>query len=906
MKILAIDDKQDNLITIEAILKNYLPECLIRTALSGQEGIDIAIIDKPDVILLDIIMPGMDGYEVCRRLKANKTTKHIPVIMVTAIKTDAESRIVGLETGADAFISKPIDPVEFIAQVNVMLRIKEVEDQLRRDKDELESIVMARTIELNESREKYKALYENAPLAYQSLDKDGCLMDVNPEWLKTLGYDREEVIGKNYIDFLHADWQGQFERNFPIFKQRGYVHDLLFKIRHKSGHYLDISVEGSIGYHPDGSFKQTYCVFQDITESKYATEKLMENEEWYRLLHENAGMAIGYYKPDGTIISYNKLAAKNMNGDPVDFAGKSILDVFPKPEAEFYLDRIKKSCLSDLPIVYEDKISIPIGDKYFISTFSKIKDPDNQILGIQIISQDISEKKSAEIELIKTKSLLLEAERIANIGSWDWNLKTNETFWSDQLFEIYGCNKEDGVPSIENYLEQYNPEDHQKLQEAIERAISGVGVYSIEYRIFRFNDGAERLIQAKGELLLDENGLPDRLIGIARDITEQKQAERELISAKERAEESDRLKSAFLANMSHEIRTPMNGILGFADLLKEPDLTGAEQKEYIRIIEKSGNRMLNIINDIVDISKIEAGLMKLDLKESNINEQIEYIFTFFKPEVEAKGMKIFFKNHLPAKDAIITTDREKVFAILTNLVKNAIKYTEKGEIEIGYFKKGEILEFYVKDSGIGIPADRQLAVFERFIQADIEDRKARQGAGLGLSISRAYATMLGGRIWLESEEGVGSTFYFTIPCNAENGKKFAIENDVLHAEIKVKNLKILVAEDELTSNQLISLFVQKCSREILNVRNGLDAVDACRNNPDIDLILMDIQMPDLNGYEATRQIRQFNKKVIIIAQTAFAQSGDREKAIASGCNDYISKPINKVELLVLIQKYFGD
>ena len=389
-----------------------------------------------------------------------------------------------------------------------------------------------------------------------------------------------------------------------------------------------------------------------------------------------------------------------------------------------------------------------------------------------------------------------------------------------------------------------------------------------------------------------------------------KDAVARLVIAKEKAEESDRLKSAFLANMSHEIRTPMNGILGFSELLKEPALSGEKQQEYIRIIEKSGARMLNIINDIVDISKIEAGLMKLDIKESNINEQIEHIYMFFRPEVEAKGMKLSFNTPLPAKEATITTDPEKVYAILTNLVKNAIKYSKEGAIELGY-KTVEtqgiaFLQFYVKDTGIGIPKDRQEAIFERFIQADIADKMARQGAGLGLSISKAYVEMLKGKIWVESEEGTGSTFYFTLPYNALPIKEIANQEfETSNKTNQARKLNFLVAEDDETSGELISILIRKFANEIINVQNGRDAMKACRDNPAIDLILMDIQMPEMNGYEATRQIRQFNTKVVIIALTAFALTGDKEKAIEAGCNDYISKPVRKDELIGLIQKYFG-
>lgn len=386
-------------------------------------------------------------------------------------------------------------------------------------------------------------------------------------------------------------------------------------------------------------------------------------------------------------------------------------------------------------------------------------------------------------------------------------------------------------------------------------------------------------------------------------------------SQKNKAEEADRLKSAFLANMSHEIRTPMNGILGFAEILKKPKLTSEEQLEYISIIENSGARMLNTINDIVDISKIESGLMSLDITDSNINEQIEFIYTFFKPEIEAKGIQLAHKKPLPLDEAIVQTDREKVFAILTNLIKNAIKFTDRGSIEFGYVVPGSKagsaskaveLQFYVSDTGIGIPKERHEAIFERFIQADIIDVMARDGAGLGLSITKAYVEMLGGKIWVESEVGVGSTFYFTLPFHAETEKKSGIAkvmSSVL-AGNHMKKLNVLIVEDDVVSEKLISLYIKEFSPRVFKARTGVEAVELFRNNTDIDLVLMDIKLPDLSGYEASIQIRQLSKDVVIIAQTAYGLSGDREKAIEAGCNDYISKPINKDKLFELINKYF--
>ena len=435
------------------------------------------------------------------------------------------------------------------------------------------------------------------------------------------------------------------------------------------------------------------------------------------------------------------------------------------------------------------------------------------------------------------------------------------------------------------------------------------------YRLFLQKKKAnERLLQFNIKLENKVNARTEELQGKNKKIEAQNEIyikiNKELCIAKENSEENDRLKSAFLANMSHEIRTPMNGILGFASLLKKKNLTDEKQHEYIDIIEKSGARMLKIINDIIDVSKIESGLMEILISKTNINEQIEYIYTFFKPEVDDKGLQLSFKNNLPSEKAFIKTDKEKVYAILLNLVKNAVKYTNKGSIEFGYILKtnGEPfeIEFYVKDTGIGIAKKRQGAIFERFIQADISDKQALQGAGLGLTITKAYVKMLDGKIWVESEEGKGSIFYFTIPYNAEPEEEI-ITKDTVSAneeENNINNLKILIVEDDDTIVKLIAKIVEKYCKKVLITGNGVKAVEICKDNPDIDLVLMDIKLPELDGYEATKQIRQFNKEVTIFAQTACALSGDKEKAIEAGCNGYISKPFGQIAFDDLMKKYF--
>jgi hypothetical protein len=307
------------------------------------------------------------------------------------------------------------------------------------------------------------------------------------------------------------------------------------------------------------------------------------------------------------------------------------------------------------------------------------------------------------------------------------------------------------------------------------------------------------------------------------------------------------------------------------------------------------------------MSKIEAGLMETTISEANVNAKIEFIYNFFKPEADLKKIRFSFSHLLPAKESIIQTDPEKIYAILTNLVSNAMKFTHEGSIEFGYEKKGNYLEFYVKDTGIGISQQHKEIIFERFRQGDKLNSKNYEGTGLGLSISKSYVEMLGGTMWVESEYGKGATFYFTLPYNVETEKKEVNKEEpsVIGTAHHVKNLKILIAEDDEHSEYLLTTIVKKISADIINVRTGVEAVEACRNNPAIDLVLMDITMPELNGYEATRQIRAFNKNIIIIAQTAYALAGDREKAIEAGCNDYISKPLKDSLLLGLIQKYFN-
>ena len=395
-----------------------------------------------------------------------------------------------------------------------------------------------------------------------------------------------------------------------------------------------------------------------------------------------------------------------------------------------------------------------------------------------------------------------------------------------------------------------------------------------------------------------------------------KQNEMDLIEATQKAVESDKLKTAFLHNISHEIRTPFNGILGFLQFIQDDDISDEQKKEFFSIINHSSTRLINTINDIVDISQIQAGQAILKMTNVNLKIVLDNLNDYFVPLAHNKDIELKCNIDELNKKTEIKTDGDKLKSILSFLIDNAIKFTNKGSVEFGiisniqtpdYINNSENkLCFFVKDTGVGIPKDKQTLIFEKFMQADVSDTRAYEGSGLGLSIAKAYVEMLDGSIWLESEVNKGSCFYFIIPLNPINEEITLFSNVISIKSIdKIKSeLKILIVEDDLTSIDFIKIILRNNSNQLFVANSGNQAIELFKNNQDIDLILMDLKMPDMNGYEASKQIKLLKKDVIIIAQTAYALTGDREKAIEAGCNDYITKPINKDKLIKMINHYF--
>ncbi len=402
--------------------------------------------------------------------------------------------------------------------------------------------------------------------------------------------------------------------------------------------------------------------------------------------------------------------------------------------------------------------------------------------------------------------------------------------------------------------------------------------------------------------IFNDSGEITHLIGVKEDITEKKKMVVELISAKDKAEESDRLKTAFLQNMSHEIRTPLNGILGFADLLAGDTTDIVEMKTFANYIKSSGNRLLNLINNILNLSRIEAGSVRIQAKPFVLNKLIVEIWQIFR--VQSKKKNIQFRYHLPVsdKESIIISDEDKISQIITNLLGNAFKFTSTGSIDLGYKISGSKVVFQVTDTGRGIPMEHQVRIFERFYQADISMSRDFEGAGLGLPISKGLVELLGGKMWLESNVGKGTSFYFSLPFNP-SGKLIGQTKDELSAPSKKDNAVILIVEDDEASFIYLKTVLDLGKMKWLHAYNGLQAIEMCRENPKIGLVLMDIKLPGINGLEVTRKIKAFRLDLPVIAQTAHAFASDKMAAVEAGCDDFISKPIPKNDLLKIVAKY---
>lgn len=885
------------------------------------------------------------------------------------------------------------------------------------------------------SEQRLKSYIDNAPDGVFIVNEKGRYIEANHAACQITGYSNKELLEKSIPDLLLKEDEQKGINHFEQVKENGAAR----------GEFGFLMKNGEHRFWQVAAVKLSDTRFlgfvKDVTDRKKAEQELRESEARYKRSQEVGNIGNWEYNLQTGLFWGSDQGKKIYGFDPeideftVDevyncVVGRSVVE-------QAMVDLLEKN--KEYDIEFEIRPKDGSENKIIRSIAELERDEKGNPLKVVGVLHEVSRQKKIEKELLlakekaeKTALDLKLAQKIANIGNWQFDPAIGVPVWSDFIYEIYERDTEHGPPHIDDYKNIYEPDQYQIFIKAFRNAIDNGTPYNIKLKlklksgkrkwvntickpdeiksshghflrgtiqdITQEMEAEEELKNAKEKAEEKESKLnsifqvapsgigvvvnrvlkevnikvceltgydPDELIGkdarvlypsqeeyqyvgrvkydqiskygsgtvetrwqrkdgkvidiilssapldykdltkgvifTALDITERKKTETELITAKEKAEESDRLKSAFLANMSHEIRTPMNGILGFTNLLKEKKLTGDKQSHYIQIIEKSGHRMLETINDIIDISKIEAGQVEVEESVVCVNAILKEHHSFFYQEAERKGLEFTYELSLQDSDSIIITDRHKLESILTNLIKNAIKYTESGNITFGYTlkkqNKNKLIEFFVQDTGIGISSDRINAVFNRFEQADIEDKKAYEGSGLGLAISKSYVEMLGGAISVKSIEGKGSLFSFVIPYIHRNQNTVSDQQQASGSTTEnLKNLSVIVAEDDESSRMFFETILEDKFGKLRFTSTGKETIDLCRVHDDTAIILMDIKMPDMNGYEATREIRKFNRDVIIIAQTAYAMVGDREKALAAGCDDYIVKPIDTKEL----------
>ena len=733
---------------------------------------------------------------------------------------------------------------------------------------------------LRESEERFKMLFDQSPVGYQSLDENGYLIDVNKTWLEIMGYQKEAVIGKWIGDFLTPEYCELFQIQFPEFKANGKVHAELEMVR-KDGSVIIIQLEGRIGHTGSGGFKQTYCVLSDVTERRKAEKAIADDRILLRTLIDNIPDAI-YVKDNlGRKIISNKADLKILGlTDEKEVLGKTDLELSYPGNASQTLNDDISVIQTALPIInrLEYFTDLKGTKRYFLTSKIPLTNDSGEIIGLVGVGHDVTREKQAEQKLIQLSKGIEQSpasiiitdtngnidfvnQKFIEISGYSFeeikgknprilqsgyttkaeyaklwktitsgkeyhgeiqNRKRNgDLYWESVL--ISPIRDEDG--KIVNYMaikeditsRKKSDLEILKLSVAIDQnpasviitntrgiieyvnkkflSISGYSPEELIGKVIRIlkpgHTNEETYVEIWNRLfagkewrgehqnitknrekywesvlispIKNQEGKITNYIILSEDISERKQMEKDLIFAKEKAEESDRLKSAFLANMSHEIRTPLNSILGFSDLLTDPELESESRIEFANLINSSGNNLLAIINDVLDISKIEAGQVVLSKRAFSVHKLISDIQKEYSFKASSKGIELRFDPQISEQEIVVFSDETRIKQVLINFIGNALKFTESGYIEIGVKLIEDNIQFHVKDTGIGIDKEFHNMVFDRFRQVEASSTRKYGGNGLGLAITKNLAELLGGKITLESEPDKGSTFFFTLP-----------------------------------------------------------------------------------------------------------------------------------------------
>jgi len=805
-----------------------------------------------------------------------------------------------------------------------------------------------------------RTILDNLPYLVWFKDNNGKYIHVNKAFADSYRRKPDEIIGKSdfdicsyekAIEFHHSDEEVRQSKKRQFYEQIETLFDSDTNFETYKTPVFDKrgNVIGIAG------------ISREITENSQMEKTLHEREEQFRALLQNSSDAISIINRQGKIIFESSEKNKISEFEIGELLHKPFVEMVHPDDVGHIRSVIKEALNNPGKQIKKEYRSLHKNKRwiYVESIFSnQLTNP--AIKGIIVNSRDISDRKMAELkERVYHDNLIFlsnSALELLSLSSKEEILQYIPeklvAFLESAVVVVSTFDESSGKMFIESFT-GLEPFQHQ-VEAILGRPVRGLTFPASAIAASVENTGT--VLTLKEEILEKSIGefAPDNLkkvreilhlhkaynIVLARDnkflgnITiltlnksiikfkhiietfvhqvsvalHRSQLEYELIMAKNRAEESDKLKTAFLANMSHEIRTPMNGILGFAEMLNDDTLSRANRKKYLNIINSNGKVLINLIDDIIDFAKIESGQVNIlqdDFSLNSLLDQVESTFLTRSLKKDKSRVKIVSKKAFPDEKSFLRTDPIRLRQVLTNLVGNAIKFTHNGYVEFGYnLEDSKTLRFYVKDTGIGISGDKLQMIFERFMQADSSPSRKYGGSGLGLAISKGLVELLGGKMWAESDIGVGSTFYFTVPFTSSNKR---IEERTGSRQVRVHHnwdgKLFLVAEDDKFSYKFLEGFLKQTKAEVLRASDGREAVEMCRNNPAIDLVLMDIQMPEMNGLTATEEIKKFNSGLPIIAQTANAINEERLRCMEAGCDDFITKPVNINELYDKINKW---
>jgi len=760
--------------------------------------------------------------------------------------------------------------------------------------------------DLKESEAKFKKL-SNLTFEGILIHNQGIAIDVNASFAKMFGYTVNELLGKNILELLfHKKYIKIISKN----RAKNYTQPYQIEGIRKNDSVFPVEIEAKSIDTKKGNTIRVVAI-RDITERKKTED---ENKKLSMVVAQSANSIIitdsngnvTYTNPKFTELT-GYTAAEALGENPrVLKSGNQTKEFYTKLWKKLAAGKVWKG-------EFQNKAK---NGKLFWehATITPIKNEEGKIINYLAIKEDLTALKKNELILKESENNLLSAQKIAKLGSFNLNLKTQIAKTSTTFNAIVGLRLNKELP-FAVWRTITHPKDRENNQKTLEKCIKTGKKFDLEYRILTKKTQELKWIHGLGKVIY-KNGEPTNFIGTIQDITERKKIRQELIVAKEKAEESNRLKTEFLNNMSHEIRTPMNGILGFSEILSQPNLSHEKRKYFLKIIQNSGKQLLHIINDILEISELETKQIKVRESEVCLNDLFLELFSIFDIKAKENKTPLYLKKGLLNKQSTVLIDQTKLHKILSNLLENALKFTNIGFIEFGYRllenkelttknNSGKQIEIFVKDTGVGIHPENHKIIFERFTQVEKELSKKVGGLGLGLSIVKENTTLLGGEITLKSAKGKGTTFTVTIPYKPINLVSETTNKKENFLNKQTEKTILIVEDEEVNYLFLEILLLEKInlSCNLLHAKNGKEAVEICKSNTAINLVLMDIKMPIMTGIEATKLIRKFQPNLPVIAQTAYSTTEDKEKAFLAGCNDFISKPINKERLKDILKKY---